>query len=200
MPGTCARYHAAMLTLEALDTRRSAATRQLTAPGPDDARLRRILRSAVRVPDHGRREPFRFIRIAGDARARLAQLLCARLAQREPQAHPAVVDKLRDRFTAPPLTLALVCKQGPDEKIPASERFSSASCVGFALLQAAQAEGYGTQWLTGWPCYDRAVLDLLGLAEDELLIGTFGIGTPREAPAERERPDVDALLVDWTGA
>lgn len=189
-----------MLSLDALDSRRSAATRQLAEPGPDDAQLRRILQTCVRVPDHGTRVPFRFIAIRGGARAALAEAMVGRLHERDRQAHPAVIDKLRNRFTAPPVTIALVCRQGEDPKIPASERFSTASCVGLLLLQAAQAEGFGAQWLTGWPCHDRAILDLLGLTADELLIGTFGIGTARELPAERERPDVDALLSEWTGA
>lgn len=189
-----------MLSLDALDSRRSAATRQLAEPGPDHAQLRRILQTCVRVPDHGKREPFRFIRIAGAARAALAEAVIGRLHEREPQADPAVVEKLRTRFTVPPLTLAIVCKQGADPKIPASERFSTASAVALLLLQAAQAEGFGSQWLTGWPCYDRPLLQALGLADDEVLIGTFGLGTPKEWPEERERPDVDNLLSDWTGA
>ena len=58
-----------MLTLADLDTRLSVPTRQLSTPGPDAAQLERILRSAVRVPDHGKRVPFRLLRIAGPARA-----------------------------------------------------------------------------------------------------------------------------------
>ena len=59
-----------MLTLADLDTRLSVPTRQLSTPGPDAAQLERILRSAVRVPDHGKRVPFRFLRIAGPRAAR----------------------------------------------------------------------------------------------------------------------------------
>ena len=61
-----------MLSLDALDTRRSVPTRQLAAPGPDAATLQRMLTTTVRVPDHGKRVPFRFLRISGDARMALA--------------------------------------------------------------------------------------------------------------------------------
>ena len=74
-----------MLTLDALDSRRSTPTRQLGEPGPDEARLLRMLRTAVRVPDHGKRVPFRFLRIAGDARTALADAAAARLLVREPE-------------------------------------------------------------------------------------------------------------------
>lgn len=186
-----------MLTLAALDTRRSVPARQLTAPGPDEAQLLRLLRTAVRVPDHGKRVPFRFLRIAGDARAALADAALARLRQREPDAGAAVEEKLRTRFTLPPLTLAVVTRLGPDVKIPAGERRATAACV-CLLLQAAQAEGFGAQWLTGWPAYDRPFLEgTLGLATDEELAGTIAIGTPQVAAPERERPDPAALLADW---
>jgi nitroreductase len=69
----------------------------LAAPGPDPATLQRMLATAVRVPDHGKRVPFRFVRIAGDARTALADAAQARLLEREPDAGDAVVAKLRTR-------------------------------------------------------------------------------------------------------
>lgn len=190
-----------MLTLDALDSRLSTPTRQLASPGPDDAQLLRMLRTAVRVPDHGKRVPFRFLRVEGDARGALADAAQARLVEREPGAGEGVIEKLRTRFTTPPLTLAVIARLDPDEKIPESERFSTASCVCLLLLQAAQAEGYGAQWLTGWPAYDRPFLEgTLGLAADEQLVGTLAIGTPTVAVPERDRPDPRALLADWTPA
>ncbi len=186
------------LTLGALDTRLSVPTRQLATPGPDAMQLERILRTAVRVPDHGKRVPFRFLRVTGAARALLAAAAANRLREREPDADEAVVDKLRTRFVLPPLTIAVIAKLGPDEKIPESERFSTASCVCLLLLQAAQAEGYGAQWLTGWVAYDRPFLeDTLGLAADEQLVGTIAIGTPLVEVPDRERPDPRDLVTDW---
>lgn len=189
------------LSLAALDTRLSAPTRQLQSPGPDDDALLRILRTASRVPDHGKRVPFRFLRIAGAARARLADAAIARLLQREANPGDGPIEKLRSRFTTPPLTIAVVVKLGEDEKIPSSERFSTASCTCLLLLQAAQAEGFGAQWLTGWPCYDRPFLeDTLGLSPDEQLVGTIAMGTSQVDVPERERPDPRELLQDWPAA
>ena len=54
--------------LAALDGRLSVPAIQLQAPGPDDATLLRLLRSAVRVPDHGKRVPFRYITLRDEAR------------------------------------------------------------------------------------------------------------------------------------
>lgn len=189
------------LTLDALDTRLSVPTRQLATPGPDAAQLDRILRTAVRVPDHGKRVPFRFLRIAGAARALLAAEASNRLREREPDAGEAVIDKLRTRFVLPPLTIAVIARLGPDEKIPESERYATASCVCLLLLQAAQAEGFGAQWLTGWVAYDRPFLEnTLGLAADEQLVGTIAMGTPLVEVPERERPNPQDLIADWMPA
>ncbi|WP_255516456.1 nitroreductase family protein [Luteimonas suaedae] len=181
-----------------LDGRRSIPARQLGEPGPDDATLARMLRSAVRVPDHGKRVPFRFLRIAGDARARLGEALAAITLRRDPSAAAAAVDKDRQRFGHAPLVIAVVAVLDPaDTAIPEQERLLSAGCVCFALLQAAQAAGFGATWLTGWPAYDDEVRTLLGLGAQERIAGFIHIGTPRLAAPERERPDPQALLSDW---
>ena len=177
--------------------RRSVPARQLGEPGPDDATLLRMLRSAVRVPDHGKRVPFRFLRIRGDARGKLGEALVARALELDPNVSEAVLDKDRQRFAHAPLVLAVVAVLDPqDDKIPELERLLSAGSVCFALLQAAQALGFGASWLTGWPAYDPAVLRLLGVGADERVVGFVHVGTPAMEAPERDRPDPRALLSD----
>lgn len=184
--------------LACLDARRSVPAKQLGPPGPDGATLLRMLQSAVRVPDHGKRVPFRFLRIAGEARIALGERLAGLTRARNPAAADAAIDKDRQRFAHAPVVVAVVARLGPDGKIPESERFSTAACVCFALLQAAQGCGFGAQWLTGWPAYDLDVLRLLGLQDHERIAGFIHIGTPKLDAPERERPDPRTLLQDWT--
>lgn len=186
--------------LAALDTRRSVPAKQLTEPGPDQRQLERMLRSAVRVPDHGKRVPFRFLSIRGDARHALGERLAARGLERDPNAGEAAVEKDRGRFSHAPLIVVVIARLGPDEKIPEQERLLTAGCVCFALLQAAQALGFGAVWLTGWPAYDPQVAGWFGLGADERVAGFVHIGTPKLDAPERERPDPLALLSAWTPA
>lgn len=162
-----------------LDQRRSVPAKQLDAPGPDQATVLRMLQSAVRVPDHGKRVPFRFVRIAGPMRATLSERIAARSLERDPDVGEGALEKDRN-----------------DAKIPRQERLLTAGCVCFALLQAAQAEGFGAQWLTGWPAYDASVRALLGLGEQECIAGFIHVGTPKLEAPERDRPDPAALLTD----
>ena len=184
--------------LDVLDARRSVPAMQLCAPGPDTPQLLRMLRSAVRVPDHGKRVPWRFVRIEGAARLALGDRLARRSRELHPDASDAAIDKDRQRFSHAPVIVAVFAAQGPDEKIPASERLLSAGCVCFALLQAAQAFGYGACWLTGWAAYDPEIRRVLGVADDEAVAGFIHIGTIRQNAPERDRPDPAGLLTDWT--
>jgi len=186
-----------LFSLQALDERRSTPSRQLGEPGPDEATLLEMLRSAVRVPDHGKLVPFRFLRIAGDARDALGQFLAARTLEREPDAPQAALEKDRQRFSFAPLVVTVIARLQPGHKVPEQEQLLTAGCVCFALLQAAQAYGFGAQWLTAWMAYDPEVAAHLGLDANERVVGFIHIGTPRLVAPERERPDPAALLEDW---
>lgn len=185
-------------SLALLDTRRSVPAKQLGEPAPDEAELMRMLASAVRVPDHGKLTPWRFLAIRGDARRVLGDRLAARGLERDPDAGDAAVEKDRMRFSHAPLVIAVIAQLGPHPKIPEQERLLSAGCVCFALLQAAQALGFGAQWLTGWPAYDAEVKRWLGLGEHEHVVGFIHIGTPKLEAPERERPDPRGMFTEWT--
>ena len=158
-----------------------------------------MLASAVRVPDHGKRVPFRFLRISGDDRHALGEAVAARGRVLRPDAGEAAVDKDRSRFSHAPLVIAVIARLDPeDTAIPAQERLLSAGSVCFALLQAAQGLGFGATWLTGWPAHDDGVRAVLGLDAHERIAGFIHIGTPQAEPRERERPDPAALLQRWT--
>ena len=184
--------------LRFLDARRSVPSKQLGTPGPDDATLLRMLASAVRVPDHGKLVPFRFLRIQGEARHALGERLAARTLHLDPAAADAVVAKDRARFSHAPVIITVVARLTSGHKVPEQEQLLTAGSVCFALLQSAQALGFGAQWLTGWMAYDDAVAETLGLAADEKIAGFIHIGTPQLDAPERERPDPAALLSDWT--
>jgi len=181
-------------SLHLLTQRRSVPSRLLSAPGPTDTQLQRWLEAALRVPDHGKLTPWRFVLIRGEHRLALGSHLQALTRTRQPDASEAVLAKERDRFTNAPLVVAVVSRTTSGHKVPLIEQQLSAGCVCFALLLAAQAEGFGAQWLTGWAAYDRDVAALLGLAANETVLGFIHIGTPRDRTPERERPALATLL------
>jgi len=187
-----------MNALDFLNHRRSVPSRLLGAPGPDAAQLRTMLEAALRVPDHGKLAPWRFLSIQGDARHVLGARLATRAQALDPNAPAAAIEKDRTRFCFAPLIVAVIATPVEGHKVPVIEQLMSGGAVCFALLQAAQGLGFGAQWLTGWAAYDRVILDGLGLAPHEQLLGFIHIGTAQGEVPERARPSLDAKLSDWT--
>lgn len=188
-----------MHSLDLLNQRRSTPSRQLGPPGPSPEQLRWMVTCALRVPDHGKLAPWRILAIQGDARLRLGEFLAQRALALDPAAPAAAVEKDRLRFSFAPLALTVIATPQAHPKVPEIEQILSAGSVCFALLQAAQALGFGAQWLTGWATYDAAVKAHLGLREEESIMGFIHIGSAKEAAPERVRPDVDAHFSVWSG-
>ena len=65
------------------------------------------------------------------------------------------------------------------------------------LLIAAEAMGFGANWITDWYAYDAEAQALLGLGEGERVAGFVHLGSTPEPPLERARPDLAALVRDW---
>jgi nitroreductase len=181
---------------EALDFllgRRSHPGRMLKGPAPDRSTLDRLLTAALRVPDHGRLEPWRLVVIEGAARARLAALLAERGAAlgRDPDKLAGSVAVWADC----PVTVAVIAVPRPTDRIPEWEQVLSAGAVCLSLVNAALAQGLGACWLTGFAAYDRPFLARgLGLAEGERLAGFVHIGQSAAAPADRPRPSLDSVI------
>jgi nitroreductase len=177
--------------------RHSTPAKLLGEPGPSEAQLTQLLALAVHVPDHGNLTPWRFVRVAGEARAQLGERLVAIQRARGVE-DAAVLEKDRQRFNHAPLVVAVVARITPGHKIPEQEQLLSAGNAAFQLLHGAHALGYGAQWLTGWPAYDREVGQLFRLGADERIIGFVHLGTAKEAMPDRPRPDPATLLTDLT--
>jgi nitroreductase len=180
--------------LRFLARRRSTSAVTLGEPAPSAGDLDILFRLATRVPDHGKLAPWRFIVLEGDGKARFAARLEA-LAQS--RGDTQAIGKL-GKLKIPPLAIAVVSSMKPGA-IPEWEQQLSAGAVCTTLLYSALAMGYGANWITDWYAYDPQARDVLGLAEPERVAGFILMGTPREPPLERERPDPAALTTRWTG-
>jgi len=179
-----------------LAKRRSASAMTLTAPGPDADQLADILRLAARVPDHGKLAPWRFVILQGAAKDAFAEQVTP-LA--DSQANPTKANAALRKLTRPPVAVAVISRFIEGE-IPEWEQRQSASAVCHQMLLAAEALGWGANWITDWYSYDPRAQAILGLAPDEKIAGFLYLGTATEAPQERPRPDVAAITSEWSPA
>jgi nitroreductase len=184
--------------LGVLESRRSVKADRLAAPAPAGAELDRILAIAARVPDHKKLVPWRFVVFEGEARAAAGEIFAAacQAEEKDPPSHVRL-DTERGRFLRAPLVVAVVSRVAKRPGAPEWEQILSAGAAAFNLCLAANASGYGTNWLTEWVAYSPYVREKLGLAENERIAAFVYIGTPMEKPEERERPKLADIVTRW---
>jgi nitroreductase len=168
----------------------------MTGPGPDEAELRTILTAAVRVPDHGKLFPWRFIIFEGEARARMGELIADALRESDPSVSTERLEIERARFLRAPVVVGVVSRAKSGIPIPEWEQQLSAGAVCQTMLIAATAMGLVASWITEWCAYDSRVGERLGLGNGERIAGFVYIGKPAVPLEERVRPELEKL-VSW---
>ncbi|MBC7314326.1 MAG: nitroreductase [Rhizobium sp.] len=184
--------------IDYLATRRSVPAFQMCEPGPSTAELEQILTLAVRVPDHGKIAPWRFVVYRGAERDRIGEALLAMALEKNPELSEEMIGVERARFTRAPVVIGVISTAGPHVKIPEWEQLMSAGAVCLNLLMAANAHGYVSNWLTEWFAYDENAHPLLGIRPGEKVAGFIHIGSTTFPVTERPRPALSDV-VTWVG-
>ncbi|MGB3625638.1 MAG: nitroreductase [Henriciella sp.] len=182
-----------------LSLRRSANKAMLGAPGPTPHQLDQILAAATRIPDHRRLSPWRFIVFEGDARAAFGDAAAKVHADEAEGVDESALQSTRQLMLRAPTIIAVVSSPKNDGKTPVWEQELSVGALGYNLLLAANAAGWGGVWLTEWVAFSDGINTLLGLAETERLAGFIYLGTPTANPQERARPAPSELIQRWSG-
>lgn len=168
--------------IDFLQRRRSSKISNIGEPGPAADQLQVILRSAARVPDHGKLVPWRFIVFAQDARAKAGALLRDAWRHEDPDATEAKLDLEAERFLRAPLVIAVVSsiKEG---KSPEWEQVLSAGAACYNLCLAANGLGFASTWITEWYAYNPVFQKAMGLdPEKEKFAGFIYLGTAKADP------------------
>ncbi len=184
--------------IDYLAVRRSVPAFQMCEPGPSRAELEDILTLAVRVPDHGKIAPWRFVVYRGEERARIGEALLALALETNPQLSEEMIAVERARFTRAPVVIAVISTAAPHAKIPEWEQLMSVGAVCLNLLMAANAHGFVSNWLTEWFAYDERAYPLLGVKPGEKVAGFIHVGSTTFPITERPRPALSDV-VSWVG-
>ncbi|MEM7444868.1 MAG: nitroreductase [Pseudomonadota bacterium] len=191
---------AGMTAIDLILTRRSTKAFDLVEPGPTEDELRTLLTAATRVPDHGKLTPWHIQVLDKEGQSALGGFLADLFAREIPEANEKQIAFERDRPQRSPLLLVVTYKPIESPKIPELEQVMSAGAVCTTILHAANALGYGAQWLTEWPAFRPEVCRFLGHNPDnDKIVGFIYVGTRAQAPTERPRPDLTEVTSVWTG-
>lgn len=185
--------------IDFLLSRKSTPIPALREPAPSADELTTILTAATRVPDHGKLEPWRFILYRGVARETVGELLAARAEAREGPLTEGRRLQERERFSRAPLVIGVIHSPKESPKIPGWEMLLSGAAAAMNLVLAANALGYGTNWITNWYSDDDEGRRILGLAPHERVVGFVHIGTATAEAPDRPRPALDGLVSDYSG-
>lgn len=188
-----------MNTIELLLSRRSVVAADMTGPGPDADQVQTILQCAHRVPDHGKLGPWRFVVFSGDARTSFGRELADIYARNHPDVSEKLLDYQANLLNRAPVVIAVISTAESHIKIPEWEQIMSAGAACQNMLVAANALGFGAQWLTEWYGYDEAVKSLLGAQPHHKIAGFIYIGNYVNRPDERKRPDLAERVTTWQG-
>ncbi|MBO6687017.1 MAG: nitroreductase [Henriciella sp.] len=177
--------------------RRSVSKRGLMAPGPDATTLDELLTVAARVPDHRRLAPWRFLVFEGDAREAFNQRAVEIQKREDPDASEIMLTDTAGYFTRAPVVVAVISSPDPTHKTPVWEQELSCGALCQNLLLAANASGWAGCWLTEWIAFSAGINSLLGLTETERIAGYIYLGTAKDTPQERMRPDTASKIKRW---
>lgn len=152
----------------------------LSAPGPSGEALELILQAGLRVPDFLELRPYEFLIAEGEGRERLG-----RLFQQAAIAEGALSSDVRRAPSMPlraPVVITVVAKARENETVHRLEQQMTAGCAVMAMQMAALALGYGGVWRSGWPMFNRSLHRLLGLIDEDQIVGFLYLGTPKAPP------------------
>lgn len=153
--------------------------------------IEKVLEAATWAPSHHNTQPWRFIVMMGEGRAKLgegyARVALATLGAGE---SPELEERLRkERLKAyrSPVVIAVVCSPSDDPRATIVEEIAASHAAVQNLLLAAHANGLGVIWRSGDPMYHPLMKDTFGLAEKEQLVGLIYMGYPDMTAPEPKR-------------
>ncbi|MEO0544972.1 MAG: nitroreductase [Pseudomonadota bacterium] len=185
--------------LDFMAQRQSIPLSMFREPGPDDKTLARLLSIALRVPDHGRLEPWRLVTYRPEHAMAIGAKLAERAVAMRGPLGDADLEREKNRLNRAPLAIGVVSAVDTSSHIPEWEQFLSAGAVCMNLVTAATAAGFAANWVTGWYSDDAQGRAILGLEPHERMAGIVHIGSTDAKIPERPRPDATAKVSDYAG-
>ncbi|WP_284643460.1 nitroreductase family protein [Paenibacillus silviterrae] len=149
-----------------------------------------LLNVAVWAPNHGNRQPWRFLLYKGEGRSILADAMLRTYSDEEKKKHG---EPKWNYFMNVPAHLVVIMKEDPRRK-----QWEEDYCAVSALIQnfqlAAWEQQLGVVWKTNHYNYDPQFQEAVGLQLDEKIIGVLHIGYPRSVPDVQPRRNAEELL------
>jgi nitroreductase len=149
--------------------------------------IKELLNVAVWVPNHKMTEPWRFVFVTGESKRKLAEINRQVAKEKAKTTDPVELEKIGEtgfqKIMQVPLIVFVINELNPIEKL-IEEDYASASCLiqNFSLL--TWEEGMSVFWKTGKLTFCEETSELIGVKDNEKVIGLLQVGYP----AKKQNP------------
>ncbi|SDB82114.1 Nitroreductase [Pelagirhabdus alkalitolerans] len=160
--------------------------------------LKKMIETAVWVPNHKNTQPWRFVIITGDTKERLAQL-AGEFKSR------GMAGDAKDRayqagyqmFAQVPVYVMVMMDENHVLK-RRQEDYASTSLVIHNLSLIGWEKGLGMIWKTGPLTEEKAFRELIQIEKGEKFVGMIQIGYPKKVPKPLPRVDINKQITELT--
>ena len=189
-----------MSVFETIVWRRSIG--KMTEQRPTRQQIEHILEAATHAPNHHKVEPWKFIVLAGEARAALGEVMAEALAARlEDATHdkvPAMLQKERTKLLRSPVVIVVVAEQPKQPNVIEIENIEAVAAAVQNMLLTAEEMGLAAMWRTGDAAYEPRVKQWLGIAAEDSIVAFVYLGYPAIPKLDRH-PMPIAEKTQWLG-
>ena len=176
-----------MTVFETIRRRRSIG--KMTAQRPTREQIETILTAATHAPNHHKVQPWRFIVLAGEARAAVGEIMAESLERRLGDVfddkRQAIVDKERHKFLRSPIVIVVVAERPQLPNVLEIENIEAVAAATENMLLTAEELGLAAMWRTGDAAYDPQVKRWLGITPEDHIVAFLYLGYPAIPRLER---------------
>jgi nitroreductase len=163
---------------------------KMTGERPERRQIERLLEAATHAPNHHHTQPWKFIVLAGDARAAagevMAESLAARLENTTDEKAQALINKERNKLMRSPVVIVVAAEPPMQPKVLEIENIEAVAAAVQNMLLAGEELGLACMWRTGEAAYDPRVKRKLGLSPDDHIVSLLYVGFPAMPHLQRQ--------------
>ncbi|HLT56401.1 MAG TPA: nitroreductase [Bacillota bacterium] len=151
--------------------------------------VRELLDTAIWAPNHGMRQPWQFIFISKKALPDFAKKVAA--------AYPEEMQANREAYLNEPQAILVVIMENSDMPKKQDENFGATAAMIQNFWLLAWERNLGVVWKTNPHIYFPKVKELLGVQENEKIVGFLHLGYFEEQPVRKERIPVSKKFMTY---
>jgi nitroreductase len=181
-----------MNVFDTIQRRRSIG--KMTSERPSREQIERLLEAATHAPNHHHTQPWKFIVLAGDARAELGEVMARSLAARLGETmgeklgekSEALLNKERNKLLRSPVVIVVACEPPQQPNVVEIENIEATAAAVQNMLLVGEEMGLACMWRTGDAAFDPRVKLWLGLSPEDTIVSFLYVGYPAIPHLERQ--------------